>query len=422
MKSETAEVLGLEKPSLLPLARVPRGYPLLLALTLLVLAWGAFVYTLQWRLGLAVTGMSNAAAWALYIVNFVFFIGASAGGIIVGALAYAVGMERFKPVARIAELGAISCLILATMFIMLDLGRPERFWHLLRYPQFDSPLVWDVMIIGIYLAIAMALGYLATRPDLVRCMTAIPGRRGLYRLLALGRTDISPAALARERRVLKVLAGVSIPAAVLLHSITAWILGLVQAQPGWHSTLLAPLFIVSAVASGVALVVLATVFSRVFLGLDIADEVILGLGRILFFTIPILAYFLLAEMLTVTYAREPAGLSVFREMMFGPWAALFWFDLVGGLIVPFFILLVPATRTVGGIGFASLLVVVGVLAERWNIVVPSLLGYAGLPYPAASYAPTWPEISLTLGVYAVGVLVFLVLAKILPLVELEEHR
>lgn len=421
MKSD-AEVLAVEYPNLLPLVRAPRAYPLLLGLTLLVIAWGVYVYTLQWRVGLAVTGMSNPATWALYIVNFVFFIGASAGGIIVGAIAYALGIERFRPVARIAELGAISCLVLATIFIMLDLGRPERFWYLLRYPHFESPLIWDVMIIGIYLAIAMALGYFATRPDLVRCMEALPRRRGLYRLLALGYTDLSPSALARERRVLKVLAAVSIPAAVLLHSITAWILGLVKAQPGWHSALIAPLFIVSAVVSGLALVILAASFSRVFLGLNIGEEVIQGLGRILFFSIPVLGYFLFAEMLTVTYVRDPAGLHVFRAMMFGPYAALFWFDLVGGLIVPFLLLAFPRTRTMGGIGFASFLVVLGVLAERWNIVIPPLLGHTNLPYPPASYTPTWPELSLTVATYAVGLLVYLVLAKLLPLVELEKGR
>jgi len=420
MKSD-AETLAFEHPNLLPLIRAPRGYPLLLALTLLVIVWGFFVYMLQWQYGLAVTGMSNRSSWALYIVNFVFFVGASAGGIIVGALAYALGIERFRPVARIAELGAISCLVLATMFIMLDLGRPERFWHLFRYAHFQSPLIWDVMIIGIYLAVAMALGYFATRPDLVRCMTAIPKRRNLYRILTLGQTDLSPETLARERRVLKVLAAISIPAAVLLHSITAWILGLVKAQPSWHSALIAPLFIVSAVVSGLALVILATVFSRLFLGLKIREEVIQDLGRILFFSIPVLGYFLFVEMLTSTYVREPAGLHVFQEMMFGRYAVLFWFDLLAGLIIPFIILLFPRTRTVTGVGFAAFLVVVGVLAERWNIVIPPLLGHTNLPYPHVSYTPTWPELSLTIATYAVGLLVYLALAKIFPLTELEER-
>lgn len=421
MKSD-AELLSIERRNLLPLVRMPSGYIVFLCVTLLVIAWGIYVYSLQWRFGLGITGMSNRASWALYIVNFVFFIGVSAGGIIVGALAYAVGIERFRPVARIAELGAISCLILATVFIMLDLGRPERFWHLIRYAHFESPLVWDVTIIGIYLAIAMALGYFATRPDLVRCMTAIPKRRRLYRLLTLGYTDISAEALSKDQKILKVLAATSIPAAVLLHSITAWILGLVKAQPGWHSALIAPLFIVSAVVSGLALVILATVFSRIFLGLKIGDEAIRGLGRILFFLIPVLGYFLFAEMLTVIYVRDPAGVHVFREMMFGPYALFFWFNLIGGLIVPFLLLAVPLARTVNGIALASFLVVAGVLSERWNIVVPPLLGHTNLPYPEASYIPTWPELSLTVVTYALGILVYLLLARLFPLVELEAER
>lgn len=421
MSSHT-RALDLEQPNLAPLVRAPRGYALFLGLTLAVIAWGLVAYTLQWRTGLAVTGMSNPAAWALYIVNFVFLIGASAGGIIVGALAYALGIERFRPVARLAELAAVNCLILAMIFIMLDIGRPERFWHLFRYAEFGSPLIWDVTIIGLYLALALALVYISVRPDLVRAMAAVPARGRLYRILTLGRTDLSPDALARERRLLKALAAISIPAAVLLHSITAWILGLVKAQPGWNTALLAPLFVVSAVVSGLAFVILAAIVSRVFLKIRIDDEAIRGLGRILFFAIPVLAYFLFAEMLTVMYAREPADVDIFREMTSGAYAPLFWFDMIGGLLVPFVLLALPIGRTVGGIGLASVLVFVGVLTERWNIVITPLLGHTNLPYPPGAYIPTWPELSLVLATYAVGVLIYLLLARLFPLVELEERR
>ncbi len=484
-----ADVMRLERehPDLLPLVRTGGLYYLILAGLLAVVGYGFYAYGQQWREGLEVTGMNTPVYWGLYIVNFVYFVGLSAGGILVAALAHAAGVEKFKPIGRIAELGAISCLILAAIFIMLDLGRPERWFHLIFYARFASPLAWDFVIVGIYLAIAMALGYFSTRADLVRCMALLPSRRGLYRFLTLGYTDTSPAALERDRRVLRALAIASIPAAVMLHSVTAWILGLLKARPGWHSALLAPLFIVSASVSGLAMVIVALVVSRRFLGVRVKDEAIQDLGRILAFTIPVLGYFLFAELLTVVYAGEQAPMAVFQEMMFGKYAPVFWFNVLLGLllpllllwrprrwvamalsiplfigaslvaqqfrlaipnplvgifpyalgvflpswveytliallavVLPFLLLTTSWLRTTDGIGIAAALVVLGVLAERTNIVLPPLLK-TWLPYPQGSYTPTSTEVVMVLATYAVGALAFVILAKVFPLVELERE-
>lgn len=486
MNSAEARALEREHPDLLPLVRTGGLYYLIVAGLLAAVGYGLYTYSQQWREGLEVTGMNTPVYWGLYIVNFVYFVGLSAGGILVAALAHAAGVEKFKPIGRIAELGAISCLILAAIFIVLDLGRPERWFHLIFYARFVSPLAWDFVIVGVYLAIAMALGYFSTRADLVRCMHALPGRRGLYRLLTLGYTDTSPAALEQDRKILKALAIASIPAAVMLHSVTAWILGLLKARPGWHSALLAPLFIVSASVSGLAMVIVALVVSRRFLGVRVKDEVIQDLGRILTFTIPVLGYFLFAELLTVVYAGEQAPMTVFQEMMFGKYAPIFWLNVLLGLllpllllwrprrwaalalsiplfiaaslvaqqfqlaipnplvgvfpyalgvffpswveytlialvavVLPFLLLTTSWLRTTDGIGIAAALVVLGVLAERTNIVLPPLLK-TWLPYPPGSYAPTSTEVVLVLATYAVGALAFIILAKVFPLVELEK--
>lgn len=487
MNSAEARAIERAHPELLPLVRTGALSYLTVAALLAMIGVGIYAYTQQWGTGLEVTGMNTPAYWGLYIVNFVFFVGLSAGGILVAALAHAAGIERFKPIGRIAELGAISCLILAAIFIMLDLGRPERWFHLILYARPASPLVWDFAIVAIYLAIAMALGYFSARADLVRCMKALPGRRALYRLLALGYTDVSPAALERDHKILRVLAIASIPAAVLLHSITAWILGLLKARPGWHSAMLAPLFIISATVSGLAMVIVALVVSRRLLGVAVKEEIIRDLARILTFTIPVLGYFLFAELLTVVYAGEPASLGIFQDMMFGRYAPYFWFNLALGLVlpllllwrpprwvalpltvllilgvaqvsyqfrlaipsplarffpytlgvflpnwaeytligllaivVPFLLLTHPRLHTSTGTGVAAALVVLGVLAERTNIVLPPQMKTL-LPYPPGTYVPTGTEILVTLGTYAVGGLAFVILAKIFPLVELPEE-
>lgn len=380
-------------------------------------------YGYQFTTGLAVTGLNTPAYWGLYVVNFVFFIGLSAGGVIVASLVHAFGLAGFRPIARIAELMAIACLVLAMSFILLDLGRPDRMIFLLRHWRVQSPLIWDVAVVNGYLLISLTYGYFGTRADLVRAAGAFPSRRPLYHLLALGYLDLSPRAIARDQRVLRVLAIVGLISAIALHTVTAWILGLVKARPGWYGAIMAPLFIVSATVSGLALLLTSVVFCRRVLRLPIESRVIHGLARLLAFAIPVLGYFLFAELLTVLYAREPAALRVFDEMMFGRYALVFWANLVLGLVVPMTILSVvflarPAAADVW-IGIAAGLVVAGVLAERWNIVVPPLIGFSHLPYPPGRYVPTWTELGLVAGVYSVGGLLFAFAARLLPLVESE---
>lgn len=391
---------------------------------LLVFAWGAYnLIFQQWVHGLEVTGLNASIYWGLYIVNFVFLVGVSAGGIIVGALAYAAGIERFRPIARLAELMAISCLILATLFIFVSIGAPDRFYFLFLYGRLGSPLIWDVIIIFAYLALAMSLGYFATRADLVRCMDAFPRRGWLYRLLALGYTDLSPRAVERDKKILRVLAIISIPAAVLLHSITAWILGVVKARVTWHTSLMGPLFVVSAIVSGLALVILSAIAARVFLGLRIKRETIVDLGKLLALSIPVLGYFLFAELLTATFGKEPATMHVFGEMIWGHFALSFWTNLILGLIAPLVILISPWRKTLTGVGIASLFVFVGVFLERSNIVILPQLHRLLFPfYPHGSYTPTVAELSIIAGIYALGALFFAFCAKIIPLVEIEETK
>ena len=453
-------------------------------LGLLILA-AAYAYSLQLRAGLGVTGLNRPAYWGLYIVNFVFFIGLSAGGIIIASLVHAFGLQQFRSVARIAELMAISCLLLAMGFIILDLGRPDRLLYVLWYPHPQSPLLWDVTVVNSYLLIGMAYGYFGTRADLVRAMDAKPRQRWLYRLLALGYTDLSPRARARDHTILRTLAVVGLLGAVALHTVTAWILGLTKARPGWFGAIMAPLFIVSATVSGLALLLMSVILARRVLRLAIGNEVVRRLALLLAFSIPVLGYFLFAELLTVFYGAEPAALHVYHTMMYGPYAAVFWGNLVFGLFLPLALLalilwnvprwrvavfglaLAPAWAAAAWllafrapltsisnvpvppwvfytiawllglglllvcldrrlsedarIGVAAGLVVGGVLAERWNIVVPSLVGHSFLVFPLGHYAPTRLELLLVVGVYALGGLFFIACATVLPLVESEEE-
>ena len=493
-----------------PLTRFAPAYWLAVAAAAGLFGYGLFVWgSKQLQTGLGITGMNMPTYWGAYIVNFVFFVGLSAGGIVVSGLVHAFKIERFRAVARIAELVAIVSIIMAAIFITLDVGRPDRIWHLLRYGRWQSPLIWDVVIINLYLVMALALGYFSTRADIVKCMRSLPSRARLYGLLALGYTDVSPEALRRDERILRVLAFLSVPTAVMLHSVTAWIMGLTKATPGWHTALLAPVFVASALASGLALVTLVTFVSQRLFKAHINDEVLTSLGRLLLLALPILGYFLFSELLTVMYAGEPSPSAFFDALISGEYSIFFWLDLLLGIAAPlamlaaifwlprrkkapapapargwawgryatavvavavlglvwlsfaadqpsmlavddnggffaigtpvaialialsavFFLFVTVRLTPAAGVALASLLVVGGVLAERVNIALaPQLTKFSAhpdetfaLPYPIAAYRPTWEEISIVLGVYSLGVLAFLIFAKVFPLTELPEE-
>ena len=288
-----------------PLTTFGPIYIVAVVATIAVAGFALFIWVdRQLQSGLGVTGMNQPTYWGAYIVNFVFFVGLSAGGIIVSSLVHALKMERYRAVARIAEVVAIACILMAGIFISLDVGRPDRLWHLMVYGRWQSPLIWDVVIINAYLLMALALGYFSTRADIVKCMRAMPSRAWLYRLLALGYVDDSPEAIRRDQAILRVLAWVSIPAAVFLHSITAWIMGLTKATPGWHTALLAPVFVGSALASGLALVTFVSFASQRLFRAQVNDETVAALGRLILIAIPLLGYFLFSELLTVVYAQE----------------------------------------------------------------------------------------------------------------------
>jgi molybdopterin-containing oxidoreductase family membrane subunit len=392
-------------PSHADAAPATRAYQwLALALGALVF-WALYMYSTQFVNGLGVTGLNRPVFWGLYIANFIFCVGLSAGGIGVSALVHLLERTDMKPVAILAEVLATSFLFLAASFIIMDLGQPTRFFFVFLSPNFSSPLLWDVTAITSYMFLCVALLYFSARGELVR-------RRGqgrwlpLVRLFTLGHTSLSERALRWDHRFLRTLAVISIPGAVALHSVTAWILGLVKGQPGWNTPILAPLFIASALVSGLAGVILAVLVSRRLFKLEVADDVVQSLAGYLLALIPVLLYLLFSEFLTVGYSGTPAHLQVFHEILFGRFARIFWFDIVVGVLIPLALLALPWTRSPRGIALACLLVIVGVFAERTYVLLPSLMR-PGLIPGLVAYHPTAVEWSLMAGAYALGLLVFL---------------
>ena len=397
-----------------------------IAFLLAVMAIGVVAFLYQYANGLIVTGMRNAVMWGQYILFFMFFVGLSAGGLIVASAGRLFGVTAFKPIIRLAVLEATVAVVLAATFILPDLGRPERMLNIFLYANFTSPMIWDISIVIVYMAMSAFYVWLYARADLAA--------RGSP--LALG-TGTSEAAHRRDERLKSVMAWIALPAAILLHSITAWIFGLQISRGFWYSGIMAPMFVTSALVSGLALVILLSLILRRLHRLRFSDDLVAMLGGLLGVFIAVEAFLMTAEYLTAAYPGAPEAAAVDR-LLTGQYAPLFWFEVGVGLGIPFLILVVRRLRRdPRWVALASVIAILGIFVHRLNLVLNGL-SYAniGLP-PGVSmgadqggvssfatsywYVPTAIEWLVVAGVLAFGALVFTVAVLVLPMQEPEAH-
>lgn len=416
----------LDKELLAPMFRTSKAYAITLGALLLGVAWFGFAWFTQLRHGLVVTGMRDipgGAPWGVYLTNFVFYIGIAHAGIAIAAAIRLLDLKDYIAIGRMAELLTVFGLLMAGVSIVADLGRPDRVFNMIVYfPERvgSSPLVWDVMAILTYLAVSLTYLYVEMREDLARLADKV--RWGwLYRLLL---PAYEPGERERIDRILWWASIFIIPIMVMVHSTVAWVFGLMVSRPGWYSAILAPYFLLGAVLSGIAAVVIVAAVYRRLLGWQayIKPNVFRGLGKVLCWLSIAYLYFLLSEFLTIEFAGPRGDLDVSfaltQQEFAWPYRAQ-----VAALIVAaaiFFINTVfPQLFRIGTTVFASVLVVATLWLTRFLIIVPSLTRPL-LPYPSGSYTPTWVEWSLVGGTFALMVLLYMLFTKFFPIVSLTE--
>ena len=217
-----------------------------------LIAAGLATWIYQLTQGLQITHMRDNVIWGLYIIFFMYFVGLSAGGLIIASAGRLFGMDRFRSIVRLAVVEAAIAVFVAALFILPDLGRPQQLYHLIINGHWLSPMIWDIVVIGIYLVISLVYLWLYTRRD--------HAARGSW--MALGTKDTSAAARASDSKATYWLAWLALPAAVLVHSITAWIFGLQISRGFWYSAIMPPLFVSSALVSGLGLVIILAMVTR----------------------------------------------------------------------------------------------------------------------------------------------------------------
>jgi len=413
-------------PMLRPITESSR--PLRLVTGILVAAAAYWVFScvrflIQGHTTLATS--SYGAAWGLTVANIVHIIGISHVGIAVSATVRVLRLDRYRNIARLAEVVTLIALVLAVINIALDVGRPDRFLlNTLLYGRWHAPMVWSATVISLYFMASGVYLYLSMRRDLwILSSTELKLSR-LFGWSSLGYRDTATERR-RQEHTLFWLALLLVPIMVSVHSVYGLFFGLLSAKAGWYNPLQAPYFVLGAVVSGFsALIVLAALLRHLYRWQNLIDDrTFRTLGALLAFVVFLYLYFVASEHLTAQYAAPPADRAVSEALVAGRFAALFWSTMVVGLVIPFAVLFVQSIRRrpvkVGWIAVAAAMINLAMLLKRVLLVIPSQqYSRLPLPRPDVGYLPTHTEFAVTLGTYAIGGLLLIGVLKLVPVIEL----
>ena len=389
-----------------------------------VATFGYQVYT-----GIGVWGLNSPVYWAFDITNFVFWIGISHAGTLISAILRLANATWRRPVTRCAEAITVFALSIGAIIPVCHIGRPWLAYYLIPYPSerhiwpnFRSPLVWDFFAILTYLTGSITFLLLPIIPDCAAVRDAATGwRKKVYGVLSLG-WEGTPRQWHRLESAMYAMAIIITPVAISVHTIVSWDFAMTLV-PMWHSAIFGPYFVVGAIFSGTAALILAMAFLRKLLHLEEYLQPIHfeNLGKLLLTLSALWFYFTFAERLTIWYGNNASDMAVFWLTIREKFAPLFWTMVVCNFIIPLPLLGIKRLRTITGTVIAASTIVVGMWIERFLIVVPSL-EHKFLPYSWGSYRPTWVEITLMASSFGLMVLLYLLFSKFVPIISMWELK
>lgn len=370
-----------------------KAYKAWVAFLLATMAVGAVAYAQQVRLGLIATNMRDEVSWAFYIGNFTFLVGVAAAAVLLVIPAYVYNWKPIKEVAALGELLAISALVMCLLFVLVDMGRPDRLHHilpLLGTPNWPSSLLaWDALVLNLYLVVNLVL-------VVYLLYTSYHGR-------------------AYDKRIFVPLVLLSIPIAISTHTVTAFLYNGMAARPYWNASILAPRFIASAFCSGPAVMIILFQVLRKASHLEIKDEAIWKIAELMAYAMFLNLFLLGAELFKEFYsATEHLHYTEYLWLGIGEHKALVpyaWFSLFCS-VTAFVLFLIPKTRrNYVTLNLGCLLIWAGVYIEKgMGLIIPGMTpDTLGQIY---EYTPTATEWGIAAGVFGTGFLVFTLLVKI----------
>jgi Ni/Fe-hydrogenase subunit HybB-like protein len=419
----------IQQDLLRPMFHSSARYWVAVALASCLVLAGACTFLYQVYTGIGIWGLDSPVFWAFDITNFVFWIGISHAGTLISAILRLANATWRRPVTRCAEAITVFAVSIGAIIPVCHIGRPWLAYYLIPYPSerhiwpnFRSPLAWDFFAIITYLTGSTTFLLLPMIPDWAAVRDTSTGlRKRIYGILCLGWRG-TPRQWHRLETAMHVMAIVIVPVAVSVHTIVSWDFAMTPV-PMWRSTIFGPYFVVGAIFSGIAALILAMALLRKFLHLEEYLQPIhfQNLGKLLLTMSALWFYFTFAERLTTWYANEPSEMAVFWTTIRQNFAPLFWTMVVCNFIIPVPILAIRKLRTITGTCIASATIVVGMWIERFLIIVPAL-EHKYLPYTYGHYRPTWAEITLMASSFGFMVLLYLLFAKFVPVISVWELK
>lgn len=363
-----------------------------------IIGAGFGLYLMQLKFGLGITGMSRDVSWGFYIANFTYLVGVAAGGVMVVLPYYLHDYKAYGKITILGEFLAIASIVMCLLFILVDLGQPMRALNVLLYPTPNSVLFYDAIVLNGYLFLNLVIGWNVLEAE----------RNGVH-----------------YQGWLKPLIYISIPWAVSIHTVTAYLYCGLPGRHFWLTAILAPRFLASAFAAGPSLLILLCLFIRRFTNFDPGKEQIQALAKTVAYAICINVFFFLCEVFVAFYSNIPGHTTHIQYLFAGvhghgalvPWMWASMILMLAGIVLT----VTPSTRkNESALMIACLVIILGTWIDKGLGMISG--GFVPNPmHEVNEYAPTIPEIGITIGVYAIGALVLTVLYKMAVGVKEEVH-
>ena len=387
---------------------------------------GVFAYFRQLKYGLVVTNMRDYASWGIYISNFVFFVAISLVGSLITAVLRLTGVHWSTPLTRIAEIIAVSAITFAAIIIIVDMGRPERFYNLFLFGRLQSPIIWDVTVITTYFFISLLLLYIPLLPDM-KILLATKEKTKFYKLYRFMGSFWKGTHLQFRisKKAINILCIAIVPVAFSIHTVTSWLFATTY-RPGWDSTNFGPYFISGAFLVGSGAVTVAMYVFRKYYNLKnyITYEHFDKMGKVTVMLALLYMYFNVNEFLVPAFKMKKPEEGFLDSLFIGNFAPLFWSAILGGMIIPIIVLLFKKGRHPFPMFIVGIMIVVGAWFKRYLIVTPTLLHpflpMHNVPESYKHYFPSWEEWAIAMGSLAGALLVITIFARIFPIIPIQE--
>ena len=380
--------------------------------------------------GIGIWGNNVPVAWAFDIINFVFWIGIGHAGTLISAILFLFRQKWRTSINRFAEAMTIFAVACAGIFPAIHIGRVWYVFYLMPYPNqmtlwpnFRSPLMWDVVAVSTYGTVSLLFWYLGMVPDLAtlrdRATSAL--RRLAYGTLALGWRG-SGRQWHRYERAYLLLAALATPLVLSVHSVVSFDFAVSQV-PGWHTTIFPPYFVAGAIFSGFAMVVTLMVPARAFFGLKelVTLRHLENMNKIILATSCMVGYAYGVEFFTAWYSGSRYEMFAFLNRALGPYAWAYWTMVTCNVVVPHLFWFRKCRTTPWMMVAICVLVNVGMWMERFVIIVASL-SRDYLPSSWRMYVPTWVDLLMLLGSFGLFFTLFLLFCRYLPMVAMAEVK